>query len=131
MKRILLLGLFALGGLTLYAQTIATRLDSLFTAPGNYESLNGAVLIAENGKVIYQRSFGYANIDKKMVNSSRSSFNIASLTKTFTSTAILQLLEKGKLHLDDPYQKYFPSFPYPNINLRHLLTHTSGLTDLE
>jgi CubicO group peptidase (beta-lactamase class C family) len=131
MKKAFLLGLFALGGLSSRAQTIAARLDSLFTAPGNYESLNGSVLIAENGKVIYQRSFGFANVDKKADNSTRSSFNIASLTKTFTSTAILQLLEKGKLHLDDLYKKYFPSFPYPNISIRHLLTHTSGLTDLE
>lgn len=131
MKKICLLFLISTACSHAQSQNITERLDSLFTASGNFESLNGSVLIAENGKVIYQRSLGFANIDKKKLNATTSSFNIASLTKTFTSTAILQLFEKGKLHLDDPYQKYFPSFPYPDITIRNLLTHTSGLTDLE
>jgi CubicO group peptidase (beta-lactamase class C family) len=131
MKKICLLYFISIWCLQIQAQNIVVRLDSLFTAPGNFESLNGSVLIAESGKVIYQRSFGFCNIDEKKLNSATSSFNIASITKTFTSTAILQLLEKGKLHPDDAFQKYFPSFPYPAITIRNLLTHTSGLTDLE
>ena len=131
MKKTCLLYFISIWCLQIQAQNIVERLDSLFTAPGNFESLNGSVLIAENGKVIYQRSFGFSNIHEKKFNSATSSFNIASLTKTFTSTAILQLLKKGKLKLDDNYQKYFPSFPYAEITIRNLLTHTSGLTDLE
>ena len=113
------------------AQAVAGRLDSLFTAPGNFENLNGNVLIAENGKIIYQRSFGFANFEKKKPNDKASSFNIGSNTKTFTSTAILQLKGKGKLRLDDPFKKYFPLFPYPSITIHHLLTHTSGLSDFD
>src|SRR6218665_574267 len=131
MKKTCLLYFISIWCLQIHAQNIVERLDSLFTAHGNFESLNGSVLIAESGKVIYQRSFGFSNIDEKKLNSATSSFNIASLTKTFTSTAILQLLEKEKLHLDDAFQKYFPSFPCPAITIRNLLTHTSGLTDLE
>jgi CubicO group peptidase (beta-lactamase class C family) len=133
MKKIhlLLLCLLCAVSIRLGAQTMRARLDSLFTAPGNFEKLNGAVLIAENGRIMYQRGFGFADLKQNRPNTTVSSFNIGSVTKTFTSTAVLQLLEKGKLNLDDFYQKYFPSFPYPNITIRHLLTHTSGLTDLE
>src|SRR5882762_6940590 len=81
------------------AQTVAGRLDSLFTAPGNFESLNGGVLVAENGKIIYQRYFGFADLKKRKANNESSSFEIASNTKTFTSTAILQLRDKGKFRL--------------------------------
>jgi CubicO group peptidase (beta-lactamase class C family) len=114
-------------GTNIQAQTIAQRLDSLFTAPGNFESLNGGVLVAEKGKIIYQRSFGFADLEKKKPNTGSASFEIASNTKTFTSTAILQLKEKGRLRLEDPFVKWFPDFPYPAITIRHLLTHTSGL----
>src|SRR5882724_1928209 len=110
-----------------YAQIVAGRLDSLFMAPGNFESLNGGVLVAENGKIIYQRYSGFADLEKRKSNNESSSFEIASNTKTFTSTAILQLRDKGKFRLDDPFVKYFPSFPYPAITIRNLLTHTSGL----
>src|ERR1700712_4217749 len=110
---------------------VAARLDSLFTAPGNFESLNGTVLVAEKGHIIYQRSFGLADKRNKTPNQPGSSFEIASNTKTFTATAILQLKEKGKLGPDDPLQKYFPAFPYPLITIRHLLSHQSGLPDLD
>ncbi|MGC4035846.1 MAG: serine hydrolase domain-containing protein [Chitinophagaceae bacterium] len=131
MKKAFLLCFISIWYLQMQAQNTVERLDSLFTAPGNFEHLNGSVLIAESGKVIYQRSFGFSNIQEKKLNTATSSFNIASLTKTFTSTAVLQVVERGKLRLDDNYQKYFPSFPYAEITIRNLLTHTSGLTDLE
>ena len=121
----------SLFGGSVNAQTVAGRLDSLFAAPGNFESLNGGVLVAENGKIIYHRYFGFADFEKKKLNNEASSFEIASNTKTFTSTAILQLRDKGKFILDDPFVKYFPSFPYPAVTIRNLLTHTSGLGNEE
>jgi tetratricopeptide (TPR) repeat protein len=54
-------------------------------------------------------------------------FPIASISKTITATAVLQQVEKGRLRLDDPAAKYLPGFPYPEITIRHLLAHTSGL----
>lgn len=131
MKKIVFLYLISMCCLKIQAQTVTERLDSLFTAPGNFESLNGSVLIAENGKVIYQKSFGFADFERKKLNSETCSFNIGSNTKTFTSTAILQLKEKGKLKLDDSFIKYFPSFPYSTITIRNLLNHTSGLHDFD
>ena len=88
-------------------------------------------MIAEKGKIIYQRSFGFADFEKTKQNKQNSSFNIASVTKTFTATAILQLREKGELQLDEFFIKYFPDFPYPAVTIRNLLSHTSGLPDLE
>lgn len=113
------------------AQNITERIDSLFLATGNYESINGNVLIAEKGKIVYQKSFGFADFEKRKLNTQNSSFNIASVTKTFTATAILQLREKGKLQLDESLIKYFPDFHYPSVTIRNLLSHTSGLPDLE
>lgn len=97
----------------------------------DFQLLNGNILMAKNGKVVYSLSYGYADFPSRTPNSSETPFNLASISKTFTATAILQLMEKGKLKLEDPFQKYFPDFPYPDITVKHLLTHTSGLPDLE
>ena len=114
-----------------YAQNNFQKLDSLFTSLYTYGLINGNVLVAENGQPIYHKSFGYSNIKTETLNNENSGFSLASVSKVFTSTAILQLKEKGKLKLDDFVIKYFPDFPYPEITIRHLLTHTSGLPEIE
>jgi len=111
----------------LYGQTVSEKLDNYFTTTPN--PINGNVLVAENGKAIYKKSFGYANFKNKIPNSETSRFNIASISKTFNAVAILQLKEKGKLNIDDPVKKYLPEFRYADITIRHLLSHTSGLPD--
>ncbi len=93
--------------------------------------INGNILVAEKGKILYQRSFGFANFKDQLPNSDSSEFTLGSVSKTLTSTAILQLKEKKKLNLDDPLIKYFPGFPYQEIKIRHLLSHTSGLPDYD
>ena len=113
------------------AQSASQKLNDFFSASGNPVFFNGNVLVAENGKIIYQKSFGYADIAKKILNAENSTFQTASVSKIFTSTAVLQLKDKGKLKLTDSLVKYFPDFPYPNITIKHLLSHTSGLPDLE
>src|SRR6201986_3838513 len=88
---------------------------------------NGNVLVAKKGKIIYENSFGWANyprIDSLHINSQ---FQLASVTKTMTGTAILQLWQQGKLKLDDDVQKYYPNFPYQGVTIRLLLTHRSGM----
>jgi len=94
-------------------------------------SFNGNILVAEKGEIVYQKSFGFANIEAHLLNTDSSAFQIGSLSKTFTATAVLQLKEKGKLKLQDSFVKYFPEFPYPDITTYQLLTHTSGLPDKE
>ena len=109
------------------AQDIPAKLDSLFNYQYTSQQLIGNVLVAENGKVLYQKSFGYADIPNKILNNDQSIFEIGSISKTLTSTAILQLVQKKKIGLNDPYKKYFPDFPYPDITIRNILSHTSGL----
>jgi len=106
-------------------------MDSVFNAQSGNGLLMGNLLVAEHGTVVYQRSFGYRDLSKKIPNTASSAFALASVSKQFTSTAVLQLKEKGKLRLDDHLTQYFPDFPFPEITLRHLLTHTSGLPDYE
>lgn len=110
-------------------QNVSAKLDSLFAAPE--KPLNGNVLVAESGNVIYQKSVGFADFRTKAPNSESSRFNIASVSKTFTAVAILQLMEKGKLQLDDPVKKHLADFPYDAITIRNLLSHTSGLPDVD
>ncbi len=113
------------------AQNTAIELDKYFSTAFKNQRFNGNVLIAENGEIIYQNSFGFADLSTKKLNSSLSAFHIASITKTFTATAILQLVEKGKLNLEDPVEKHLKDFPYPQVTVKHLLSHTSGLPSHE
>lgn len=112
-------------------KSAAQKLEDYFTNLASEREINGNVLVAENGKVVYEKSFGYADFEARKLNTGDTEFQLASIAKTFTAIAVLQLKEKGKLNLDDKFVKYFPDFPYPEINLRHLLSHTSGLPNYE
>ena len=105
----------------------AAALDKYFSTLSKNQRFNGNILVAEKGKIIYEKSFGYADFKNKRLNTTDSKFTICSITKTFTATAILQLQDKGKLKVTDHVVKYLPEFPYPNITIVNLLTHTSGL----
>ncbi|MBL7847132.1 MAG: beta-lactamase family protein [Cyclobacteriaceae bacterium] len=107
---------------------LPAELDSLFAAHGEF---SGVVLIAENGKPMYHRAFGYRNQEKKQLNDTTTQFELASVSKQFTSMIIMMLQEERKLSYDDPLAKYIPELPYPGITIRHLLTHTSGLPDYQ
>jgi CubicO group peptidase (beta-lactamase class C family) len=102
-------------------------LEQYFNALYKNGQFNGTVLVADKGKVVYNQSFGYADFPSKKPNTNNSVYPIASITKTITATAILQLHEKGKMDVNDPVIKYLPLFPYPAITITHLLSHTSGL----
>jgi CubicO group peptidase (beta-lactamase class C family) len=114
-------------GTNVSAQKRLKNFDEFFSALARNQDFNGNVLIAEKGRIIYERSFGYADFSAKRLNTKATLFPIASISKTITATAILQQIEKGKLSLNDPAAKYLPDFPYPEITIRHLLSHTSGI----
>ncbi|MDN3584585.1 serine hydrolase domain-containing protein [Mucilaginibacter flavus] len=114
-----------------WMQAKSQSIDSFFKAKQDQHQLNGAVLLAEKGKVVFQSTGGYADFASKKLNNANSRFNLASISKTFTAVAVLQLKDKGKLKLDDHVVKYLPRFPYPEISIRQLLSHTSGLPDIE
>lgn len=105
------------------------RIDSALTALHRQAMFNGVVIIAKDGKTLYQKTFGGTDYPEKTPLTLHSSFNLASISKQFTSMMVMQLKEKGKLRFDDPVQQYLPEFPYPAVTIRHLLTHTSGLPE--
>ncbi|MDA1191634.1 MAG: serine hydrolase [Candidatus Poribacteria bacterium] len=85
-------------------------------------------LVARDGKVIYQNAFGHADVEGDVGATVETKYRIGSITKQFTATAILQLMEAGKIALDDPLSKFYPDFPRGDeVTVYHLLTHTSGI----
>jgi CubicO group peptidase (beta-lactamase class C family) len=112
-----------------YTQDKLATIDSLITKLYLEQGFDGNVLIADKGHVIYEKSFGYANVKGKIPLTANSIFNLASVSKVFTSVAIMKLAELGKINLTDDLQQYFPDLPYEHITIYHLLTHTSGLED--
>jgi CubicO group peptidase (beta-lactamase class C family) len=113
------------------AQNPIRQIDSLVTLKAADYELSGNVLVAEKGKIIYQKSNGMANSVTNKPVTSASAFHLASVSKLFTSVAILQLNEKGKLNLNDAVKKYIPELDNGAITISQLLSHTSGLIDYQ
>ena len=102
--------------------------DQYYTALKGKESPGIAVLVANNGDVIYKKGFGYADLKNKVVVTPDTKFRIGSVTKQFTAAAILKLQEDGLLSVSDKLSKYIPDFPRGDeVTIHHLLTHTSGI----
>jgi CubicO group peptidase (beta-lactamase class C family) len=112
----------------LFAQPIEQKIDELLTAYASQNKLNGAVLVAQKGKVIYQKGFGYRDAEEKIPNDVNSIFQIGSITKQITAAVIMQLQQEGKLSVYDKLSKYFSGFANGDkIAIENLLTHTSGI----
>jgi CubicO group peptidase (beta-lactamase class C family) len=112
------------------AQTKAQKLDALMAKFHEYGQFNGSVLVAENGKVIFKKGYGFANMEWNIPNTPETKFRIGSITKQFTAMLILQLVEQGKLKLDGKITDYLPDYPKSTgdkVTIHHLLTHTSGI----
>ncbi|HXW92188.1 MAG TPA: serine hydrolase domain-containing protein [Terriglobales bacterium] len=94
----------------------------------------GAVLLAKNGRPIFEEAYGLADRDHKIPNTLKTRFRIGSMNKMFTATATLQLLQAGKLRLDDPLGKYLTDYPNTEmatkVTIQQLLTHTGGTGDI-
>lgn len=90
---------------------------------------NGGVLIMRDKETVLQKAYGVANPDTRTTLTTRTPFRLASVSKHFTAAAILVLVEKGELNLDDSVKRFFKTFPYPGVTIRHLLNHTSGIPD--
>lgn len=126
---ILILALMVLGG-ACYGQGKFKRIDSLLTSLQGKGRLNGSVLVAEKGRIVYLKSFGIANEATKAKINKNTVFELASCSKQFTAMAILILQKQGKLNLDDPMAIYLPDLAfYDKITIRNLLNHTGGLPD--
>ncbi len=88
---------------------------------------NGGILIAKDGVPVYERYTGFSNFHKRDSMTADTPLQIASTGKTLTSGAILKLIQEGKLGLNDLVTRYFPNFPYPEVTVKMLLDHRSGL----
>ncbi|HEY2951294.1 MAG TPA: serine hydrolase, partial [Verrucomicrobiae bacterium] len=87
-----------------------------------------AVLVAQNGKILFEKGYGLANLEHRVPVTTETKFRIGSITKQFIAAAILKLREQGKLNLDDRLSKFIPDFPRGGeVTIHHLLTHTSGI----
>ncbi|MEI9944802.1 MAG: serine hydrolase domain-containing protein [Chitinophagaceae bacterium] len=106
-----------------YNRILSSFFDSMLLNHG----FNGGILVAKNGAVLYEKYLGYADLRKKDLLTDTTSFHIASTSKTFTSIAILNLIQQNKLSLSDSIQRFFPALPYPGVTVKMLLNHRSGL----
>jgi CubicO group peptidase (beta-lactamase class C family) len=108
---------------------VAARLEAAANAFAKNRAFTGSVLVAKDNKVILEKGYGMANLELDVPNTPDTKFRLGSITKQFTSAAILQLQEQGKLSVDDAACKFIDSCPaaWKPITVRHLLTHTSGI----
>ncbi len=113
----------------IHATEKAYQLDTLFKNKVKLAGFNGCVLVAQRGQIIYEKSFGYADLKRKDSLKINSAFQLASTSKTLTSAAILLLRDQGKLKLTDSVQQFFPDFPFHHITINLLLSHRSGLSN--
>lgn len=109
-------------------QLMAHKLDSFYRQQ-IARGFNGSVLVGYQGHIIYERYFGYADKNAGRKLSADASVQLASTSKTFTATAIMYLHQHKYLNIDHPVKTYLPSFPYPNITIKMLLNHRSGIPD--
>ncbi len=91
------------------------------------KGFSGGILIAKDGDVIYEKYMGKVDLRKNDSLTSTTPLHIASTSKTFTAIAILRMVQKNKLSLDDSLEKFFPAFPYRGVTVKMLLTHRSGI----
>ncbi|CAD0224802.1 serine hydrolase [Chryseobacterium sp. JV274] len=107
------------------------EIDSIIKAYAAINKFNGTALIHYQNKNIFERSYGWQDAEKKILNQDQSVYQIASLTKSFTALIIVKLSEEGKLSVKDPVSKFIPDYPRGNeITIEHLLTHTSGIYEV-
>ena len=110
----------------------AAMADKAFREMRDCQGLNGTVLYAEGGQVIYRHAFGWRNlVNRKDSIRIDDQFQLASVSKMFTAEAIMLLHSQGKLSYDDTIAKFIPEFPYGSITIRNLLNHRSGLSRYE
>ncbi len=108
---------------------LATYFDKILSEQFKTDETGATALVSRNGQIIYKKAFGMANLELNVPMQVDNVFWVASIGKQFTAVAILQLMEQGKLNLQDEITKFIPDYPTQGnkITIEHLLTHTSGI----
>ena len=111
------------------AQDLTPKFDEYLDALAKQARFTGAVLVARDGKVIFSKACGLANVELDVPNTPHTKFRLGSVTKQFTAAAILLLQERGKLSVQDPICKYVEGCPatWSDVTIHHLLSHTGGV----
>lgn len=117
---------------TLFAQQhLDQKIAALIEKSVDLYRFNGSILVCKNGKIVFEKGYGYQDIQNKVVNTSNTIFQVGSMTKQFTAAVVLKLAEQQKLSLDDKISIYFPDLKRGDeITIKNLLTHTSGLSEI-
>lgn len=113
------------------AQSAARKLNDYFASLEADKNINGNVFIADDNRIVYKKSFGMADFESGESNDEKTIFQFDSISKTMTAVAVLQLRDRNKLSLDDKLVKYFPDFPFAEVTIRQMLSHTSGLPNVD
>lgn len=117
---------------TAFSQSNAQKLiEKYCDAKHRYEGFNGNILVAKKGKIFFQKSYGYADFNTRKPLGSNSSFNICSISKELTATAIILCKRKNLISLEDTLRKFFPELPYSSVTIKQMLTHSSGIVSSE
>ncbi len=106
-----------------------TMIQNLARELNKKDGFNGAWLYAEKGEIVSKGVLGFRDPENTLPITEDTIFQLASVSKTFTSAAVMLLVREGKLRLEDEITKFFPEIPYPGVTVRHLLNHTSGVPD--
>ncbi|MEP6677158.1 MAG: serine hydrolase [Ferruginibacter sp.] len=117
-----------------FAQNKKQKLDEIMKTYHNYNMFDGAVLVAEEGKIIYKAAFGLANREWNIPNTTDTKFMIGSVSKSFTAVLMLIQVQKGLISLDKTISDYLPEFsgkPAAKVTIRQLLNHTSGIPNYD
>jgi CubicO group peptidase (beta-lactamase class C family) len=110
-----------------YINSTKNAIDSFYNKNWPNNSMNGSFLVAKNGQIIYEKYEGFANLKDKTPITKATPIHIASVTKVLTATAILKLANAKRIGLDDKVTVYLKEFPYPDVTVRMLLSHRSGM----
>ncbi|MCD1116759.1 serine hydrolase domain-containing protein [Chryseobacterium turcicum] len=109
-------------------KNMSANLANYMQAQAEINNFSGTVLVTKDGQVLLKKAYGLADYEWNIKNTVDTKFQLASVTKQFTATAILLLVEKGKLSLDDKLSKFMPAYPKADsVTIHMLLSHTSGL----
>lgn len=111
-------------------QTQYQKIDSLLTFLNQNNKFMGSIALRENDKVVFAKTYGYADVEANKLLNNDTKLKIGSITKTFTATLIMQLIDEKKLSLETKLSKFYPKIPNAKkITMRHLLQHRSGIPD--
>ncbi|MWB96114.1 serine hydrolase [Flavobacterium sp. GA093] len=110
-----------------YINSVKPRINHFYNKNWPNNSMNGSFLVARNGQIIFERYNGYANKNEKTKITQDTPLHIASVSKILTATAVLKLVNAGKLKLDQKVNTILKTFPYEECTVRMLLTHRSGM----